>query len=150
MHHEIDRTPEPQRRPVMDLHDGPPTPPPHDARGGPHATPRPAPLPPGTRLGTTAVVLSASTSGLLVLAHLTGTLLGHLTAEVLLSPLVLMAVAPLLLGACTVVGTAAALHPGRPRRQGLAAIALTTAPVVAGVLTNLVGLALALLPGPVR
>ena len=150
MHHETDRAPEPQRRPVMDLHDGPPTPLRHEARSGLDAAPRPTPRPPGTRLGTTAVALSASTSGLLVLAQLTGTLLGHLTATVVLSPLLLMAVAPLLLGACTVVGTAAALHPGRPRRQGLAAIALTTAPVVAVVLTNIVGLALALLPGPGR
>jgi len=43
MHHEIDRTPEPQRRPVMDLHDGPPTPSRHEARSGLDATPRPTP-----------------------------------------------------------------------------------------------------------
>lgn len=147
MHHETDRTPEPQRQPVMMMNDGRPAAP-RPQQDHPDTTPGPTPPvgPPGSRLGTTALALSASMSGFLVVASLIGSFVERNALMMPLSPLLLAALAPLLLGPCAVACTAAALHPGLPRRQGLIGIGLVILPFALFALNVLVHVILGALP----
>lgn len=147
MHHETDRTPEPQRRPVMMMNDGREAAPrPQEDRPNPAPRPTPPVGPPGSRLGATALTLSASMSGFLIVASLIGSFVERNAIMMPLSPLLLAAFAPLLLGPCAVTCTAAALHPGLPRRQGLVGAGLVVLPIVLFALNVAVNLALSAFP----
>jgi len=147
MHHETDRAPEPQRQPVMMMNDGrEPEPRPQRDRPDPGPGPTHPIGPPGSRLGTTALALSASMSGFLVVASLIGSFVERNALVMPLSPLLLAALAPLLLGPCAVACTAAALHPGLPRRQGLIGIGLVILPFVLFALNVAAHLVLGALP----
>lgn len=149
MHHEIDSTPEPQRRPVLTMHEvetGGPGP--GQDRVARTPTAPPVPGPPGARVGATALALSASTSGFLIVAYLVGAVVERGAIFVPLTPLLLAGLAPLLLGPCAVVCAAAALHPGTPRRQGMIGAGLVALPLVLFALQYVIGLVLILLPHP--